>query len=176
MPIIPFQGRTPVVTKTAWIAPDAWVIGDSAVGEHVSIFFGAVLRGDINPIRVGNSTNIQEGALLHTSTGLTPCIVGEHVTIGHRAIIHGCSIGNRCIIGMGATILDGAVVEDCCLIGANSLVTMNTRIPAGSLALGSPAKVVRPLTAAELTQLQESAAHYQRLGAEYQKSLPTKCS
>lgn len=171
MPIIPFQARTPTVAKTAWVAPDAWVIGDSVVGERVSIFFGAVLRGDIEPIRVGNGTNIQEGALLHTSTGLSPCVVGENVTIGHRAIIHGCTVGNSCIIGMGATVLDGAIIEDHCLIGANSLVTMNTRIPAGSLALGSPAKVVRALTAAELAQIEESATHYQKLGAEYHKNL-----
>jgi carbonic anhydrase/acetyltransferase-like protein (isoleucine patch superfamily) len=161
------------VAQSAWVAPDAWVIGDTTVAEQVSIFFGAVLRGDIEPIRVGAGTNIQEGALLHTSTGLTPCVVGQNVTIGHRAIIHGCTVGDSCIIGMGATILDGAVIEERCLIGANSLVTMNTRIPAGSLVLGSPAKVVRALTAAELEQLADSAAHYQKLGAEYQRLLPT---
>jgi len=173
MPILPFQHRIPVVAQSAWVAPDAWVIGDTTVAEQVSIFFGAVLRGDIEPIRVGAGTNIQEGALLHTSTGLTPCVVGQNVTIGHRAIIHGCTVGDSCIIGMGATILDGAVIEERCLIGANSLVTMNTRIPAGSLVLGSPAKVVRALTAAELEQLADSAAHYQKLGAEYQRLLPT---
>lgn len=174
MPILTFQDHTPTVGDGTWVAPDAWVIGDCSVAEGVSIFFGAVLRGDIEPIRVGRGTNIQEGALLHTSTGLTACIVGDEVTVGHRAIIHGCTVGHRCIIGMGATILDGAVIEDHCLLGANSLVTMNTRIPAGSLALGSPAKVVRALTQAELAHLAESAAHYQKLGAQYQRALPTQ--
>ena len=172
MPILPFQHRTPVIAGSAWVAPDAWVIGDTSVAEQVSIFFGAVLRGDIEPVRVGPGTNIQEGALLHTSTGGSPCVVGANVTIGHHAIIHGCTVGDSCIIGMGATILDGAVVEERCLIGANSLITMNTRIPAGSLALGSPARVVRALTNAELEQLAESAAHYQTLGAQYQRLLP----
>lgn len=173
MPVIPFKGKTPVIGPGTWIAPDAWVIGDVEIGENVSIFFGAVIRGDILPIKVGAGTNIQEGAVLHTSTDLSPTIVGSNVTIGHRAIIHGCQVQNECIVGMGSTILDGATIGERTIIGANSLVTMNSKITPKSLALGAPAKVVRELTAEELLGLERSAKSYQQLGGEYKAILMT---
>ena len=169
MPTLPFDGISPQVKETSWIAPNSWVIGRANLGSNVSVFFGAVVRGDINPIVVDDGSNLQEGALLHTSTGLGPCIVGKNVTVGHHAILHGCTIKNNCIIGMGAIVLDGAEVGENCIIGANSLITMNTRIPAGTMVFGSPAKVVRQLTQQEINGIKESAEHYQALCAEYRK-------
>ncbi len=167
MPVIPFNSEQPVIGQDCFIAPDAWLTGKVTLGERVSIFFGAVLRGDIQAISVGAGSNIQEHAVLHSSHGLTPCLVGCGVTVGHRAIVHGASVGNNCIIGMGATILDGAEIAENCIIGANSLVTMNTKIPRGVLAVGSPAKVVRPLTAEEIESIKQSAQGYIKTGASY---------
>ena len=171
MPCLPFDGVHPEISKALFIAPDAWTIGRVTLAEMVSIFFGAVLRGDIQKITVGKGSNIQEHSLLHTSHGLGECLVGENVTIGHRAIIHGAKVGNNCIIGMGATLLDDAEIGDNCIIGANSLVSMRTKIPAGTMAFGSPAKVVRDLKEHELKEIAASAKHYQDLGAYYCKSL-----
>ncbi len=167
MPVRSFEGVEPKIGSQVWIAPDSWVIGQVTLGACCSAFFGAVVRGDILPITIGEGTNLQEHSLLHTSTGLSPVFVGCDVTIGHRAIVHGCTVGNRCIIGMGSTILDNAVIEENCIIGANSLVSMNTVIPAGHLAFGSPARPVRKLTAKEMQGIQESAEHYRSLGSKY---------
>jgi len=167
MPVIPFKEKTPVVSASAFVAPDAWIIGDTTVGDNVSIFFNAVLRGDIESIRVGRGTNLQEHVLVHTSHGMSPALIGEDVTVGHRAIIHGCSIGDRCLIGMGATILDNAEVGDECIIGAHTLIPKGTKIPPRSLVVGTPGKVVRQLTDEELQSLVASAKGYQELGATY---------
>ncbi|MBN8549830.1 MAG: gamma carbonic anhydrase family protein [Deltaproteobacteria bacterium] len=171
MPILPFKSHHPKLGEGTFLAPDAWVIGQVTIGKNVSIFFSSVLRGDVQKISVGSGTNIQEHSLLHTSTGLGDCTVGENVTVGHRAILHGCTVHNNCIIGMGSTILDEAVVGENCIIGASSLVTMGTNIPAGHLALGSPAKVIRELSRAEIDQIRESALQYQELGKTYKLSL-----
>jgi carbonic anhydrase/acetyltransferase-like protein (isoleucine patch superfamily) len=168
MPAIPFQTKTPEIGKGCFIAPDAWVIGDVVFGPQVSAFFGVVARGDIKAIRVGAGTNLQEHALLHTSTGLSDCIVGANVTVGHRAILHGCTVEDSCIIGMGATVLDGAVVGKYSIVGAQSLVPMGMKIPERSLVLGVPAKVVRTISENEVKNINESAEHYRTLGAEYQ--------
>jgi carbonic anhydrase/acetyltransferase-like protein (isoleucine patch superfamily) len=164
MAIIPYQGKKPSVKESNFIAPDSWIIGDVTLGENVSIFFGSVLRGDIQAISVGDNTNIQEHSLLHTSHGRTPCIVGKNVTVGHRAILHGCSIGDNCIIGMGSTILDEAVIPNNCIVGANSLVTEGKTFPEKSLILGSPAKAVRTLTENDLEQIQQSVKFYLETG------------
>jgi carbonic anhydrase/acetyltransferase-like protein (isoleucine patch superfamily) len=164
MAIIPYQAKKPLVHESCFIAPDSWIIGDVKLGQHVSVFFGSVLRGDIEAISVGDNTNIREHSLLHTSHGRTPCIVGAEVTIGHRAIIHGCTIGDSCIIGMGATILDEAVIPKHCIVGANSLVTEGKTFPERSLILGSPAKAVRPLTDAEILHIAQSARGYVETG------------
>lgn len=167
MPIIPFQNHKPKVPESLFLAPDAWITGQVTIGEEVSIFFGAVLRGDVEKISVGRGTNIQEHAMLHTSHGLGDCTVGEYVTIGHRAIIHGCTVGNNCIIGMGSTILDGAEIGDNSIVGANSLVTLNKKFPPRSMIMGSPAKVVRELTDGEIAQIRQSALEYIQVGKTY---------
>ena len=167
MPVIPFKEKTPVVSASAFVAPDAWVIGDTTIGDNVSIFFNAVLRGDIQSITVGRGTNLQEHSLVHTSHGMSPAIIGEDVTVGHRAIIHGCSIGNRCLIGMGATILDNAEVGDECIIGAHTLIPKGMKVPPRSLVVGTPGKTVRQLTDEELKSLIASAQGYQDLATTY---------
>jgi carbonic anhydrase/acetyltransferase-like protein (isoleucine patch superfamily) len=167
MPVIPFGSDQPSVDPTAFIAPDAWVIGKVAVAARCSIFFNAVLRGDIERISIGEGTNLQEHVLVHTSHGMADAIIGKNVTVGHRAIIHGCSIGDRCLIGMGATILDNAEIEECCIIGAHTLIPKGVRIPARSLVVGTPGKVLRQITAEEEESLLASALGYQKLGEAY---------
>lgn len=167
MPIVSYGGLSPRVGSEVWLAPTAYLSGNVVLGERSSFFFGAVARGDILPIEVGAETNVQEHALLHTSHGLTPCLVGSQVTVGHRAILHGCTVGDRCIVGMGAIVLDGAEIGADCIIGAQSLVTLQTKIPAGHLAFGTPAKVVRPLTNEEIAALRSSARSYVESARQY---------
>lgn len=147
-----------------YLAPSAVVTGDVELGENVSIWHGAVLRGDSGRISVGAGSNIQDRCVLHEQT-----TIGENCTIGHGAIVHGCTIGDYTMVGMGAIVLNGAVIGKNCIIGAGALVTGKTNAPDGSLLLGSPAKVVKPLTEEQLTELEESARHYVALA---QKSLP----
>lgn len=142
-----------------WVAPSATVIGKVALGEDASVWFGAVLRGDTEYIRIGDRSNVQDNAVLHTDAGF-PLTVAEGCTIGHGAIVHGCTIGAGSLVGMGAIILNGASIGQSCLIGAGALVTTGTVIPDRSLVLGSPAKVVRQLTDDEVEKLQGSSAHY----------------
>jgi len=154
-----FLRRRPVLGHQVYIASTAVVIGDVHLGDYSSIWYGAVLRGDINRIRVGHHTNVQDNAVLHLADDF-PCLVGDWVTIGHSANVHACTIGNECLVGMGATVLDGAVVGEQCLIGAHALVTPGTIIAPGSLVLGSPAKVVRPLNPDERSRLKKWAEKY----------------
>ena len=144
--------------KSCYVAPGAYVTGDVELGKDVNIWYTAVLRGDSGTIRVGEGTNIQDGCVVHDATTL-----GKFCTVGHRAVVHGCTVGDYCLIGMGAIVLSGAVLGDHCMVGAGALVTGKMNAPAGSLILGSPAKVVRELTAAELEHLKESAEEYIRL-------------
>ena len=137
------------------IAEGASVTGDVRLAKGVSIWYGAVLRGDMGPITVGADTNIQDGAILHEET-----VVGRGCTIGHGATVHGCTVGDNVLIGMGATVLNGAKIGDNCIVGAGALVTGKMDAPAGSMILGSPAKVVRPLTEAEIESNRESAREY----------------
>lgn len=141
--------------KCIYIAPNATVTGDVVLGENVSIWYGAVLRGDSGKITVGSGTNIQDNCVLHEQTTL-----GKNCTVGHGAIVHGCSVGDTCLIGMGAILLDGAKIGDNCIIAAGSVVTGKTDAPAGSLLMGSPAKVVRQLTAEQIEENAKSARHY----------------
>jgi len=159
-----FLRRKPVLGCDVYIAKGAAVVGDVTIGDHSSIWYNAVLRGDINRILVGHHTNIQDNAMIHLADDF-PCLIGNYVTIGHLAIVHACTVGDDVLIGMGATILDGAEIGDQSLIGANSLVTQGTRIPPGSLVLGSPAKVARKLTPAEIVELRNSAEKYVRNAA-----------
>ena len=154
-----FLSRVPQTSDAAFVAPTASLTGDVRLGRDSSVFYGAVLRGDIESIVIGEGTNVQDGAVVHLADDL-PAIIGARCTIGNSAIVHACRVGDFCLLGMGAVILDGAEIGDECLIGASSLVTQRTKIPPRSLVVGSPAKVVRELTAAELASLRESAEKY----------------
>lgn len=146
-----------MIHKT-YIAPNATVVGDVTLGENANIWYGAVLRGDNGSITVGEGTNIQDNSVVHDKT-----TIGKNCTIGHGAIIHGCTLGDGCLIGMGAIILSGAVLEENCLVGAGALVTGKTHAPAGSVLLGSPAKIVKQLTEEQILQNRHNAEHYVEL-------------
>ena len=154
-----FLGKRPQIGQHVYIARGAVVVGDVTLGDHSSIWYNAVLRGDINRIVVGAYTNIQDNAVLHLENNL-PCIVGDYVTIGHSAIVHACTVGDESLIGMGAVVLDGAVIGQQCLIGAKALVKQGTKIPDGSLVVGMPARVVRQLTAEERAKFKPGAEKY----------------
>ncbi|MCY3879663.1 MAG: gamma carbonic anhydrase family protein [Rhodobacteraceae bacterium] len=153
-----------------WLAPDANLIGNVILGEDVSVWFGAVLRGDNEPITVGRGSNIQEACILHTDMGF-PLIIGENCTIGHRAMLHGCRIGDNSLVGMGATILNGAEIGDHSVVGACALVTENKRFPPYSLLLGAPARIVRELNEGEIQEYSQPAEHYRENIARYRKGL-----
>jgi gamma-carbonic anhydrase len=154
-----FLRAKPTLGAGVYIAKSAVVLGDVRLGDHASVWYNATVRGDINYIEIGHHSNIQDNAVLHLADEY-PCIIGSYVTVGHSAIVHACTVGNEVLIGMGATVLDGAVVEDQCLIGAHALVTPGKKIPAGSMVMGSPAKVVRALSATERAKLKYWAEKY----------------
>ena len=154
-----FLRKKPVLGKGVYIARGAVVVGDVTLGDGASVWYNVVLSGDINRIVVGDHTNIQDNSVVHLADDF-PCVLGSYVTVGHSAIVHACSIGNECLIGMGAVVLDGAEIGDQCLIGARALVTQHVSIPAGSLVLGSPAKVVRALSKEERGGLKHWADKY----------------
>ena len=158
--ILPYGGKRPRVPATAWVAPSATVIGDVVLGEESGIWFSAVVRGDEHFIRIGDGTNVQDGAVLHVTSGTHPLVVGHGVTVGHAAVLHGCTVHSRTLIGMTAVVLDGAEIGEGSLIAAGALVTPGTRIPAGVLAMGRPARVRRELTPAESRTVREAARHY----------------
>jgi carbonic anhydrase/acetyltransferase-like protein (isoleucine patch superfamily) len=160
--------KGPTIHPGAFVHSKAVVLGNVTVGAKASIWPCAVLRGDIAPISVGEGTNIQDGAVVHVADRL-PALIGQRVTVGHLAMIHACTIGDECLIGMHATILDGAVIGPRCIIGAGALVTKGTIIPAGSMVLGSPAKVVRLLTAAEQASLPGWAEKYVKVAAHHRR-------
>ena len=152
-------GRTPDLNRAGFVAPNATIVGDVTLGSLSSVWYGCVLRGDINSIVIGEGTNVQDGTIVHLADDYG-VRVGNYTTIGHAAIIHACEIGNECLIGMGATVLDGARIADHCIVGANALVTQRFVAPPGSMILGAPAKVVRPLTEQELRGLRPWAEKY----------------
>jgi gamma-carbonic anhydrase len=152
-------GRTPDVARAGFVAPNATVLGDVTLGAQSSVWYGCVLRGDINSIVIGEGSNVQDGTVVHLADDYG-VRVGSYTTIGHAAIIHACEIGDECLIGMGATVLDGAKIGDRCIVGANALVTQRFVAPPGSMILGAPAKVVRPLTEDEQRGLRKWAEKY----------------
>ena len=164
------DGIAPEIAEDAWVAPDAQVMGRVVLEERASVWFGAVLRGDTEEIRVGKGSNVQDLSVLHTDPG-KPLTIGKDCTIGHRAILHGCTIGDGALVGMGATILNGAVIGPGALIGAGALVAEGKEIPAGALVLGAPGKVVRILDAAAQGQLREGSLNYQGNAARFRKGL-----
>lgn len=173
MNIRPFRHIYPTLGARVYVDPAAVVIGRVSLGDDVSIWPGAVLRGDVNDISIGARTNIQDGSILHVTSpskdlpqGI-PLRIGEDVTVGHGVILHACTIGNFCLVGMGAVVLDGAVLEDYVFVGAGAVVTPRKRLATGGLYLGNPARRARDLTDIELEELRESAAQYSALKNEY---------
>ncbi len=155
-----FLGIAPQFDETVFIAHNAVVIGDVALGHEASVWFNAVIRGDVNWIHIGARTNVQDGAVVHVTNGTAPTWIGNDVTVGHGAIVHGCTIRGRVLVGMGATLLDHCDIGEDSLIGAGALVTGRTKIPPRSMVLGSPARAVRTLTDEEVEMVRANAAHY----------------
>ena len=151
------------IAESANIVKESVVIGDVSIGAHSTVLFGAVLRGDDNPIIIGEGTNVQDNCTIHTSQ-VDPAILGNHVTVGHNAIIHGCKVGDNTLIGMGAIVMNKSVIGKNCLVAAGSLVLENQTIRDGSMVMGRPAKVTRKLTGEEIAHLEESAMHYIQVG------------
>ena len=170
MLVRPFKGKKPRLGGGVFVAEDATIIGDVEIGNDCSIWYGAVLRGDMHFISIGSRTNIQDNCVLHITAGTHPTIVAEEVTIGHAAIVHGCTVKKGALIGMGSRVLDGAVVGECALVAAGAVVSEGMIVPARTLVAGVPAKVKRPLTDAEIERLDMSWRHYVELKDEYLKS------
>jgi carbonic anhydrase/acetyltransferase-like protein (isoleucine patch superfamily) len=168
--IYALDGLAPRLGRDVYVAPDATVAGDVHLGDEVSIWFGAVLRGDVERLTVGPRSNIQDNSVLHSDPG-SPLVVGERVTVGHGCILHGCRIGDGALIGMGSTILNDARIGRNCLVGANALITEGKEFPDGMLVVGSPARAIRPLTPEELARMAESPGRYVERGKVYQKGL-----
>jgi carbonic anhydrase/acetyltransferase-like protein (isoleucine patch superfamily) len=165
--ILAYDGKSPVLAATAWVAPGAVVTGDVAVGEGSSIWFQTVVRGDVNHVRIGARTNIQDLSMIHVTGGTHPTVIGDDVTVGHRVVLHGCTVKDRCLVGIGAIVLDGAVIEEEAMVGAGALVPPGMVVPSGKLVLGAPAKVKRDLGADERAFFRESAARYAAYAAKY---------
>lgn len=157
----------PKIHSSAFVAPSASIIGDVDIGEDSNIWYGCTLRGDVNDIKIGKRTNIQDNTVIHVTTNFSGTHVGDDVTVGHSAILHACTIENFGFVGMGACVMDGAVVEEFGMLAAGGLLTPNKRIPKGQLWAGSPAKYIRDLTEDEIAYIKWSAPHYVELGREH---------
>jgi carbonic anhydrase/acetyltransferase-like protein (isoleucine patch superfamily) len=162
-----YKGITPEIAETAFIEASATIIGDVRIGEHSSVWFNSVLRGDVFHIRIGNYTNIQDGTIIHVTSGEFATVIGNNVTVGHGVILHGCQVQDHSLVGIGSIILDEAVIGEGSLIAAGSLVTPGTIIPPHSLVMGTPAKVRRELTAEEVERINENWKHYVELKDVY---------
>jgi carbonic anhydrase/acetyltransferase-like protein (isoleucine patch superfamily) len=158
--LLPVQGVTPTIPATCFVAPNATLVGDVVLGEHCSVWFTAVIRGDVNYIRIGDYTNIQDGCVLHGTYQTAPTIIGHHVNIGHRAMVHGCTLQNHILVGMGAIVMDHALVEDYVIIAAGAVVLSGMVCESGYLYAGMPAKKVKPLTDAQRQLLDELPLRY----------------
>lgn len=167
---LPFEGKVPSLSGGVFVAPGALVMGEVSLAEGVSVWYNAVLRGDISRISVGRYSNIQDLCLLHVDRD-QPCTVGDFVVVGHMAILHGCSVGNSCLIGMGSRLLSGSIVGDGCIIAAGAVVLEGTRIPPNSLAAGIPAKVIRRVEDTEVKAITEWAQRYYELSQRHLASL-----
>ena len=172
MAVYQLGDETPRIADSAWVADSAQVIGRVELAEGASVWFGAVLRGDNEPIRIGKGSNVQDGTLIHTDPGF-PVTLGQNVSIGHQVMLHGCTVGDGSLVGIQAVVMNGAKIGRNCLVGAGSLVTEGKEFPDGSLILGRPAKVARPLTPEQIESQQRSAEHYvenaRRLRADLKK-------
>lgn len=165
MLVKPYRNTRPNIHPTARAAENITIIGDVTMEKNSSLWYGAVVRGDAAPIVIGANTNIQDGCIIHADPGI-PATIGKNVTAGHGAILHGCTIGDDCLIGMGATLLNNCVIGEGCIIAAGALITERTVIPPGSMVMGCPGKVVRPIRPDELSANLASAEHYIHLAAE----------
>ena len=163
--IAAFGERAPLLDPSAIVFDGATVVGRVILGAESSIWFGAIVRGDVDDVNIGRRTNVQDRAVIHVTTKKFSTVIGDEVTIGHGAILHGCTVHDRVLIGIGSIVLDGAEIGPDCMIGAGALVTPGTKIPPGHLAVGSPARVKRPLEPAEIEHLKRSAANYVMLSA-----------
>jgi carbonic anhydrase/acetyltransferase-like protein (isoleucine patch superfamily) len=170
MAIYQLDEFSPEMADSAWVAESAEVIGRVSLGAEVSVWFKAVLRGDTEQLTIGAGTNIQDGSVLHADHGF-PLVLGQGVTVGHQCMLHGCTVGDYSLIGIGAVVLNGARIGKHCLVGAGALVTEGKEFPDGSLIVGSPAKVLRPLTEAQIEGLKASAAHYIQNSQRYAQGL-----
>jgi carbonic anhydrase/acetyltransferase-like protein (isoleucine patch superfamily) len=165
-----YNGVVPKAHPSVFIAPSADVIGDVELGEESSVWFATVVRGDVNFIRIGRGSNLQDGTVIHVNRHGTPTILEECVTVGHAARLHGCHVKSNCLIGIGAIVLDGAVLEEECLVAAGALVAPGTKAPRGSVLMGAPARVKRQVTDADLDLIHRSARNYIALAAEYKSA------
>ena len=164
-----YRGQHPRIDASAWLAEDATVVGDVTLGPGASLWYGVVVRGDVNSIRIGARTNVQDLTVIHVTGGTHPTVLGDEVTVGHRAVLHGCTIHDRCLIGIGSVVLDGAEVGPEAMVGAGALVPPGMKVPPRTLVVGTPAKVKRALTEAEVAHLRESAAHYVEYAERYRR-------
>jgi carbonic anhydrase/acetyltransferase-like protein (isoleucine patch superfamily) len=162
-----YRDRVPVVHPTAFVHASAHVIGDVELGEDASVWFGSVLRGDVNMIRVGRGTNIQDGTIVHVNRRGQPTLLGDFVTVGHAARLHGCAIASHCLIGIGAIVLDGVELGEECLVAAGALVSPGTKVPPRSVLMGAPARVRREVTPDDLDLIRRSAQNYVALKNDY---------
>jgi carbonic anhydrase/acetyltransferase-like protein (isoleucine patch superfamily) len=160
VPIYPYQGKLPKLGERVFVAPGAYLTGDLEAGDDCSFWFHVAARGDVNTIRIGARTNVQDGTVLHVTHETHPLTIGDDVVLGHSTMIHGCTLESGCLVGIGARVLDGAVVEGAAQVGAGAVVTPGTRVPAGMLAVGVPARVVRALSDAERDSIAEIARRY----------------
>lgn len=167
--ILPYKGVLPKIHPDAWIAPGAVVIGDVEIGAFTNVWFGCVIRGDVNTIRIGERTNIQDGTVVHVTRKTGPTMIGSGITIGHSALIHAATLEDGCFIGMHATVMDGAVVKSGGMLAAGALLTPNKTIESGELWAGNPAKLFRPLKPEEAAFIPVSAKNYVELAEEYKK-------
>lgn len=166
MPLIPYKGLSPIIAPNCFVAPTAVLIGDVTLHEGASVWFGCVLRGDVSPIVVGARSNIQDNTVIHGDDS-SPTIIGEDVTVGHSAIIHAATVADRVLVGMGSVLLSRCKIGSDTIIGARALVTEEMEIASGSLAIGMPARVKRPLTSEERAHIMGSSAHYQEFARHY---------
>jgi carbonic anhydrase/acetyltransferase-like protein (isoleucine patch superfamily) len=169
--ILPYQGTLPTIHADAFIAPTAVVIGDVVIGAGSGVWFNCVIRGDVHEIRIGERTNIQDGTIVHVTSGKFGTYIGSDITIGHGAILHACTLEDGCFIGMGATILDGAVVETGAMVAAGAVVTPGKRVGKGELWAGNPAKMLRPLSEQDMAFFPKSAANYAALAERYRTEI-----
>jgi carbonic anhydrase/acetyltransferase-like protein (isoleucine patch superfamily) len=165
------EHRHPHVPPEVYLAPGSQVVGDVKIGLHSSVWFNAVVRGDVQPVRIGARTNVQDLAMVHVTTDRFPCVLGDEVTVGHGAVLHGCRIADRVLIGMGAIILDGAEVGEEAIVAAQSLVRVGFKVPPGTLVAGVPATVKRELSAAERAEITASAQRYVDMAQRYRERL-----